>query len=102
MTNLLSLKSRVFLFSPSKLRSKNADKPFYARLKLFLSQSFAATEYGVYATTDYVAKFSTGEGPSSGSKPVKEKSKKGVDYYDNLLSKTFEFHAPSSELNEDS
>ena len=70
-----------------------------------MSQSFAATEDSVYATTDYIAQFSTGEGPSSGSKPVEEikkKSKKGVDYYDNLLSKTFEFHAPSSELNEDS
>ena len=67
-----------------------------------MSQSFAATEDSVYATTDYIAQFSTGEGPSSGSKPVEEikKSKKGVD--NNLLSKTFDFHAPSSELNEDS
>ena len=69
-----------------------------------MSQSFAATEDSVYATTDYIAQFSTGEGPSSGSKPVEEikKSKKGVDYYNNLLSKAFDFHAPSSELNEDS
>ena len=95
----------MFLFSLEKLRGKTVDKPFYAKLKLFRAQSFAATEDGVYATTDYIPKLPSGEGPSSGSKPVEEikkKSKKGVDYYDNLLSKTFEFHAPSSELNEDS
>ena len=103
MASLLSLKSRVFYFSPPKLRSNTADKPFYVKLKLWLDQSFAADEDAVYATKEYIPNFPTGEGPSSGSKPVEKikKSKKSVDFYDNLLSETYKFHAPSSELNED-
>ena len=60
-----------------------------------MSQDFVVDEDRIYATSEIIPKFYTGEDPDSTVKEV-HTSKKDAKYYDRMLSATFSFHAPSS------
>ena len=66
-----------------------------------MTQTFVVDEDGIYATSEIIPKFYTGEGPDSTVKKV-HASKKDAEYYDRILSATFSFHAPASISNKDS